>query len=126
MTVAVGDGPARPADVLPNGLFTCSNATQYDGPVPEPAAPLEAAAGDSLSFTIQDGWQILAWSGSDHPKAGDAANVFPETVMPTGATSIVVPITRAGDSIVTIDVSSMRADARAMSEVTAVAWVHAP
>ncbi|HEY3334791.1 MAG TPA: hypothetical protein VGK16_06080 [Candidatus Limnocylindrales bacterium] len=126
LTVAAGAGASRPADVLPGGVWTCSTSAQFDGPVPEPAAPVEAAPGDSLAFTIEDGWQILAWSGFDHPRVGDAANIFPETVMPAGTGSILVPITRTGDSTVTVTITAMRADRRVMADMTAVAWVHTP
>jgi hypothetical protein len=125
MTVAIKGGQPRLADMGSSSVVTCSTAGNDDRPVPDPKAPIPGKRRDVLVFTVSPGWRILAWQASDHPRNEEGANIIPSTAMPEQPTSIEVPVSRSGDSIVAVDVWCLRSDGRAVASVSAFAWVRA-
>jgi hypothetical protein len=125
MTVAIKGGQPRLADMGSSSVVTCSTAGNEDRPVPDPTAPIPAKLGDVLVFTVLPGWRIFAWQASDHPRNQEGTNIIPSTATPGQPTSIEVPVSRSGDSIVAVDVWCLRSDGRAVASVSAFAWVRA-
>jgi hypothetical protein len=123
MTVGVKGGPSRPADMGSSSVVTCSTAGSDDRVVPEPKAPVLAKPGDLLVFTLSPGWRILAWQASEHPKGEEGATIIAGTTTLDQPMSIEVPVASSGDSIIAVDAWCLRSDGRAVSSVSAFAWV---
>jgi hypothetical protein len=123
MTVGVKGGQSRPADMGSSSVVTCSTAGSDDRVVPEPKAPVLAKPGDILVFTLSPGWRILAWQGSERPKGEEGTNIIPSPATPDQPTSIEVPVASSGDSIIAVDAWCLRSDGRAVSAISAFAWV---
>jgi hypothetical protein len=125
LTVGIKGGPPRTADMGSSSVTTCSTVGTEDRELPDPKAPIIGKTGDLLVFTASPGWRILAWSESDHPRNDEGTNIIPDTPTPERATSFEVPIWRRGDSIIGVDVWCLRADGRAIANVSALVWVRA-
>jgi hypothetical protein len=123
LTVAMKGGQPHLADMGSSSVITCSTVGSEDRVLPEPKAPVLGKVGDVLVFTVSPGWRILAWQASDRPRNGEGSSLIPSTATPEEPTSIEVPVGRSGDSIVAVEAWCLRSDGRAVSAVSAFAWV---
>ena len=125
MTVGVKGGQPRLADMGSSSVMTCSTTGSDDRVVPEPKAPVLAKPGDTVVFTLSPGWRILAWQASEHPKDKEGTTIIAGTATPDQPLTIEVPVASSGDSIIAVDAWCLRSDGRAVSSVSAFAWVRA-
>jgi hypothetical protein len=125
--VSVGDGPGIVATRGSSVLATCTTTAATDSVEPEPTAGLAAQPGDKLTLSLQSGWQVLHWSGSDHPAAGEGANVWPDRNTPERPTQIRVPVPiRPGESIASYHLDVIRADDRVVGSLEVAVRVTLP
>lgn len=125
--VSIGDGPGIVATRGSSVLATCTTTATTDSIQPEPNAGVAAHPGDKLTLTLQNGWQVLHWSGSDHPAVGEGANIWPDTNTPDRPTQIQVPVpVRPGDSIASYHLDVIRADGRVVGSIEVAVRVTLP
>ncbi|HET7472431.1 MAG TPA: hypothetical protein VFJ71_04840, partial [Candidatus Limnocylindrales bacterium] len=77
VTASIGGGPSVIATPGSSQFSTCSTTASSDAVPSEPRVGLTARPGDRVVVRVPADWLILRWEGSDHPLAGDAANVWP-------------------------------------------------
>ncbi|HET7474072.1 MAG TPA: hypothetical protein VFJ71_13165, partial [Candidatus Limnocylindrales bacterium] len=80
---------------------------------------LTARPGDRVVVRVPADWLILRWEGSDHPLAGDAANVWPAVAVSDPGRQIDVPVpARAGTSIATYTLWVRTVDGRVVGSLS--------
>ncbi len=123
VNVRAGDGAWHVTVPEPATVTTCSSARSDDRPAAEPSEFLLLDKGSRLTFGLEPAWRILAWTGYDHPKDGEGANVWPGGTTPDMPTSIELPIAPTRDVIVGVEIWCISADSRVIAHVGGVAWV---
>lgn len=97
---------------------TCSTAGVVDTDPATPTEKLLARPGDTITFTVADGWRFARWEGFDTSLVGEGANVWVATDLPDTPRSVEVPVPmRPNDSIVGLTVVLVSDDRRTIIEL---------
>jgi hypothetical protein len=101
-----------------SSVLTCSTSGSTDVIPVDPVSPLQVSGNDVIRLTLPPGWNFLYWEGSDHPLAGEGANVTPGGATPARPTFIDIPSpTRLGSSIAIVAAWVISADGRVVASI---------
>lgn len=125
VSAAVENGPTVAATRGSYTTVTCSTTGVDELDPAPPDEPLLARPGDTLRFTVPEGWRFARWEGSDAPLVGEGGNVWGPTDLPNRPRSIELPVPlRPNDSIVGLTVVLVSDDERVVIELSLWVLVH--
>ncbi len=118
VSATVENGPTVAATRGSYTTMTCSTTGVADADPAPPDKPLLARPGDTLRFTVPEGWRFARWEGFDAPLVGEGANVWGPTDLPNRPRSIELPVPlRPNNSIVSLTVVLVSDDERTIIEL---------
>jgi hypothetical protein len=118
IVATVGDGDPVTGRIGSFTIQTCATTGTGDVVGGDPETPLVAAPSDDIVVTVAAPWHGVQWEGSDRPREGDAANVWPPVRLPERPRSFTLDVPpRNGDSILTLELLLVSDDGRAVASI---------